>query len=1204
MKRLFSWLFTRWVLSLLGVLLLSLLVWFEGPLFAFNGWEPLAPSNVRWCLILLLLAIWAGYFVWQAIAATLANRRLMASLAPVDDAVGRVAPQQPEALQEQALLAKRMQQAIAVLRKAAPGKTLWRGQYLYQLPWYMFVGAPGSGKTTTLLHSGLKFPLADTMGPGAIGGVGGTRHCDWWFTDEAVLLDTAGRYTTQDSHAEIDQAGWNGFLGLLKKHRPRRPINGIIVALSMSDLLQQGAAGRQAQALAIRARIKELHERLGSRFPIYVTVTKCDLLAGFVEFFDGLGREERAQVWGMTFPIGTGRQRGETDKTGPTSPTGQIDHPLAQFSERFQALERQLQVRVLERMQQERDLQRRALLYRFPQQFASIGDVLGGFLTEVFHVTRFEETALLRGVYFTSGTQEGSPIDRVMASLAAAFGLDRKALAPNASSGRSYFITTLLRELMFKESGLAGTDRRFERRRQRMRWLAGGIAGLLLVLTAAGLATSYVRNRHYVEAVAVRSAQLDQLAQATPPQGGLLALLPLLNAARALPGGYAERDDSVPLLNRLSLSQADKLSAGAQMLYRRLLRTTLMPRVVGRLEDVLRRGDANNQEVLYEALRVYLMLGEPRHLDVDSVQAWLDMDWRRNLPDADAEQRDQLAAHVAALLDTGEDSAEPPVLDAALIAQTRLTLAMMPLPQRVYNRLKRQVAQAKLPEFSVNRAVGRDVSVLLSRNSGAPLTRGVPGVFSVAGYRELLKQLPQAMLDVAQDGWVLDRREAEGAITAVTGDQLREAVLQLYYADYIKQWDGLLTDVRIVPFSSLDQGARVTNALAASNSPLRGFLQAAANETTLDGSAAKPGIATVAALDEAVRGKLAAARRKLESALGAGDEAIPEAKAVNPVDQHFDALHKLVGAPGAAGPVPLDAQLALLKEASQYFDAADVARRAGTAAPSADVMQHLKREADGDPAPLGDMLKNIDTAGAGLILGSERSRLQAAWSATGAPFCQDAIAGRYPLARGASKEVTLDDFGKFFGPGGVMDDFFAKNLATLVDMGSPQWKWRSTGDVPLGVPQDVLNQFQRAARLRDMFFAGGGRQPALRFELTPLSADAALSNVVLDVDGQPVTYTTGAAAHAVQIVLPSGKAGGVVRLDATPAMHADLHTDGPWAWFRMLDKGTLAPTSQGERYTLSYDVEGHKVVYQLVASSVVNPFRRDALEQFHCPAKW
>ena len=66
----------------------------------------------------------------------------------------------------------------------------------------MIIGPPGSGKTTALINSGLKFPLARGATPEAVAGVGGTRYCDWWFTEDAVLIDTAGRYTTQDSDAK------------------------------------------------------------------------------------------------------------------------------------------------------------------------------------------------------------------------------------------------------------------------------------------------------------------------------------------------------------------------------------------------------------------------------------------------------------------------------------------------------------------------------------------------------------------------------------------------------------------------------------------------------------------------------------------------------------------------------------------------------------------------------------------------------------------------------------------------------------------------------------------------------------------------------------------------------------------------------------------------------------------------------------------
>src|SRR5205085_2105799 len=143
------------------------------------------------------------------------------------------------------------------------------------------IGAPGSGKTTALVNSGLNFPLEQRSGPGAVRGVGGTRNCDWWFTDEAIFLDTAGRYTTQDSDAASDSAGWAEFLALLKKYRKRRPLNGIILTISAQDLMVEGGSARETHVAAARRRLSELTKELRIQLPVYLLVTKVDLVAGF-----------------------------------------------------------------------------------------------------------------------------------------------------------------------------------------------------------------------------------------------------------------------------------------------------------------------------------------------------------------------------------------------------------------------------------------------------------------------------------------------------------------------------------------------------------------------------------------------------------------------------------------------------------------------------------------------------------------------------------------------------------------------------------------------------------------------------------------------------------------------------------------------------------------------------------------------------------
>lgn len=195
------------------------------------------------------------------------------------------------------------------------------------MPWYLIVGAPGAGKTTALINSGLDFPLSDAMGKHALRGIGGTRHCDWWFTGEAVLLDTAGRYTLQESQRTRDASEWQTFITLLKRHRPRQPINGVIMTLSVADLLSDSAEARHTQATALRERMAELHQQTGIHFPVYIMVTKTDLLKGFMRYFARLDKQQREQTWGFTFPWEPGSVKAVCVSTPSLSSSSSICPP-------------------------------------------------------------------------------------------------------------------------------------------------------------------------------------------------------------------------------------------------------------------------------------------------------------------------------------------------------------------------------------------------------------------------------------------------------------------------------------------------------------------------------------------------------------------------------------------------------------------------------------------------------------------------------------------------------------------------------------------------------------------------------------------------------------------------------------------------------------------------------------------------------------
>ena len=203
--------FHRWLATLIGCVLLSLLVWFVGPLISVAGSSPLESDLVRFIVIGVIFLIWAIITLIGVWRSRKRDKQLVEGLTKGPDA----------AETEIALLKSRIEDTLKRL-KSAPGGDAKR--HLYELPWYMLIGPPGSGKTTALVKSGISFVGSDGRGVEAVRGIGGTRNCDWWFAEDAVLLDTAGRYTTQDSDTENDRKAWLGFIDLLKTYRDRKSV--------------------------------------------------------------------------------------------------------------------------------------------------------------------------------------------------------------------------------------------------------------------------------------------------------------------------------------------------------------------------------------------------------------------------------------------------------------------------------------------------------------------------------------------------------------------------------------------------------------------------------------------------------------------------------------------------------------------------------------------------------------------------------------------------------------------------------------------------------------------------------------------------------------------------------------------------------------------------------------------------------------------
>ncbi|MCF7543310.1 type VI secretion system membrane subunit TssM [Pseudomonas petrae] len=1157
----------RWVVPVLGLIALSLIIWFVGPLL-----DVLVSEGRRWTLIIVLFAVWIAWRVFRIIQARRHAAQVMQSLA----AETAPDPASVATAEELATLRQRMDEALKLLKHARLGGDERRN--LYELPWYVIIGPPGAGKTTALVNSGMHFPLAAQMGAGAIRGVGGTRNCDWWFTDQAVLLDTAGRYTTQDSHAQVDKAAWLGFLDLLKKQRSRRPIDGAFIAISLSDLLLGSEAERAAHAAAIRLRIQELYSQLGVRFPIYVMLTKLDLVPGFMEFFDALSKEERAQVWGMTFAL-----------DNPKNTEGPIGH----FLDEFALLEQRLNARLVERLQQERDPARRDLIYGFPQQFGALKDTLQAFLDGVFKPNAFEDRALLRGVYFTSGTQEGSPIDRLIGAMAQSMSLDRQHLARQTGTGRSYFIEKLFTAVAFAERGLVGVNPKVERRRKWLARAALAATVAVVVLVSTLWVISYRANQAYIAQVDQKVAPLGQSVQSlSPAQRDVLAVLPLLNAVRNLAG------DAPAMSQGLGLYQGDMLQAESGSVYRKLLIAVFAPRLVTRIEEQLHSGGSS--DFLYEGLKAYLMLADSEHFDPDFIKAWVTLDWDQSLPrDLPPDQRQALGEHLQALFERHPPNAR---LDQRLIDDLRRQLQQLPVAQRVYDRVKRQKLPDGVTDFRMSEAAGRDAALVFARKSGKPLSAPLSGFFTAKGYRDafLATSLSQAGT-LAEEQWVLGVEPADQQNVA----SLAADVRRLYFQDYQRQWDALLADIDFVPITSVAQASDVLRVISGPTSPLKKLLVAVANETNL-----QQGEKLIAEQAKKVDGGVDQLKQRLGSMLGQeqASNAVAAVVAEDPVSVHFAELNAFVSK-GEGEPAAIDGLLAdmnaLYVQVSAMAGASGEALL-GEAKNSASVAAtRVNLTADREPPVVKGLVKSVVSSTTNTMMGGVRNQLNAAWITDVVNVYRQSLSGRYPLAPGSARDATLDDFGQFFGVGGVMDNYFRKYLQDYVDTSASSWRWQPGAAQKLGINASVLQTFQRAAAIRDAFFRSGGVQPSVRFELKPVAMDASITQFLLDLDGQQISYDHG-PSRPVAMQWPNAGSIGVVRLSISPPAasgRSGITLDGPWAWFRLLEQSDLVSAGSPDRFNLRLRVDSASISYELRANSAFNPFKNRVLSGFSLPER-
>jgi type VI secretion system protein ImpL len=879
-----------------------------------------------------------------------------------------------------------------------------------------------------------------------------------------------------------------------------------------------------------------------------------------MEYFGDLDRHQREQVWGVTFDVNA--------------------DPIERLDGELQQLQDQLEARLVQRLQQERDPQRRNLIYNFPSLFSAAHPLVTEFIERVFKPSRYTMTPLLRGVYFTSGTQEGTPFNRLINQLARSFSLSQASVYGGPVKGKSFFIRDLLSKVIFGESGLAGANLKAERI-YRALLTAGQVALVAVPVALIGLwFWSYGNNADQMAFLDRDVVALDQQIEQVPRQShSLISVLPVLDAARGMTFGYSEYiDGATPLSMRFGLYQGNKLARTETVpAYRNVLENAFLSRLLIRVEQQL-RASLSDPGLTRGALKTYVMLHNDTELDAEYVRQWFFDDWRANFGEsAYAEHRAQLESHLDALLAL-RPFALPYEQDRNLVEHALAVLEQTSRSERIYATVRAELLRSG-DEFSLTSHGGPKAPIALKRLSGKRYTEGVPDMFSRDGYyKSFIPELVKAIAAEEDEGWIaaaIDKKPDE-----VDNAELREQVAALYFDEYIETWRAFLGDIRIRPFENAEDAANILQIISSDDSPLLLILQGAAERTRLELDL-PTGEAVAAAVVQTV-----------------GDP--------SRVDRAFKSLHEFVNGRGGQPPL-LDGVQEDIRELTIYMSR--VARQGidyASARDKQDIAQNadlIRLSAGNAPEPVDQWIIDIADQTNTLVAGSQKRKLNAAWRSRVNGFCQEAIAGRFPFARDSKRDVSLSEFSQFFGPGGIMDQFFDTHMADLVETGGNRWRIRQNFARAIPVNPAALEQMRLAREIQKAFFPAGSTQPRAGFTMTPERIDKDSELFSMQALGTRLHYQHDVQAPT-RMAWPGAESSfGQIQLQFKPLdpnQNPEFATfSGDWAWFRLLDRSNPRPGGTPEEFRITFSLGQHFITYLLRAERTHNPFNLQ-LHAFQC----
>lgn len=1140
-------------------------------------------------LLTLPFTLVIGYF---------AQRKLMksqeAEQKPQEDGQQQAQAQQSSATGAASVsedVPKNAQEAVQWLRST---KLAGNADAVYALPWYVTAGPTRSGKTSLIVSSALDFQTLPSQRQTEQNIVRPTNNAEWRVTSSAVFVDTAGRYQSEGAEGEE----WAGVLEAIKKVRGSRPLDGLIVPVSVERLLRLNENEIEQQAKNIRTRIDEVMQRTKIKFPVYLIFTHADAIEGFKDFFSISQKENKRYVWGATIPL---------EKAANA-------HAL--FDVEYDLLYSALMKRRLFRLANPFPPVRLLRIFNFPQRFADSRRKLGLFNSVLFRPNPFSESPLFRGFYFTANLQ---PTAHPRTA-----GVE----SPDADSpkavGQGWFVEKFFKDVLLRDKDMAAS---FQSQKTGPP-IFSALCFLLLLfigfLWLLGTGASFVTNRKFVdESVAVgkkvndnttRDRDIDPQSKKETDVREELSAIDDLRERLVILDNYEQKRP--PFYMRFGLytggsaSNEDSLNARLRNTYFEALKRRFNGPTHEALDKDLRAFVAGSpskipdtevsdkskgpsqEDVLgyhYDLLKAYLMLtGEEKYRDkVEGtfLTKRLEIYWKKCAPPSSENVAAKQLGFFANSVGRDESWISRVKSDQILVDDVRKKLQAFPVYKRYYKNIITEISGKAKPVTLDGILAGRGGGIMSSNSNFT-----VRGAYTIEGYRDYVKaDIDKAAQEMSKEDWVMGNVGSNAA--AQSGDVAK--LKDLYQRDYIDEWRNIIRSVRVADYTDKEKAVESLTAFSDTDSPMELFMQGVAIQTYLS---AKP--------------KSVGWWEYIKSLLPGGTTEV-NTQDVKEIENEFSAIHDFVGIKAEDNKsAPISNYRSEIQKVKDKLKPMNPTRLS-------EVQNTILTGGQSDPLGLanaevkiGNMLDSFKTASAtdaasllklplenlrAMLLGGSYTQIIAEWNNNVFPAAQKVEKSGFPFE--GTGDLPLADLNSYLSPAeGRFSTFFDQKLKSSFEESQGELKLKQSGGFKFS--NDFVAYLNNARKLRDSLYPSGSSAPSFKYNLTlKVVKDG---SATISIDGVNVTDTTTAAALQWPGTTATKGANISVAMNDGTTKQLPGNFTGEWGLFKLFRAGN--PKKVGEnQYELKWDVQGVTVMATIQPEKTNSPFEQSLFTNFRAP---